>query len=82
MRIMKLSPYQTKNIDVVQISTTSLFNQTKEYRLQNDLVSENKTVQIAFTTKIKQTKYNHYHKSTCNYNKRYLGISIDFTLAI
>lgn len=71
-----------RNADTLKISTTSHFNQTKQYCSQNDLVlNENKTVQIAFTTKNKNQQVHPLPGLEVSTTTKYLGITIDSSLS-
>jgi len=71
-----------KNIDTLEINTTSHLNRTKQYCSENDLVlNESKTVQIAFTTKNKNQEAHQLPGLEANTTTKYLGITIDSKLS-
>uniref|UniRef100_A0A1B6MPH0 Reverse transcriptase domain-containing protein n=1 Tax=Graphocephala atropunctata TaxID=36148 RepID=A0A1B6MPH0_9HEMI len=67
-----------KTIETLERNTSTYLNLTKQYCSNNDLVlNENKTVQIAFKTKNKQTQQNALPQLDIKETTKYLGIIID-----
>lgn len=71
-----------KVLDNLEIDVSDLFNKTKEYCTNNELVlNENKTVQIVFNTKNKNTQIAPLPNLEVSQTTKHLGILIDSTLS-
>lgn len=72
----------SKNMETLERNTNLFFNKTKQYCNNNDLVlNENKTVQIVFNTKNRNTYLTPLPSLEIAQSTKYLGILIDSKLS-